>query len=136
MSRSVRCTLMLCLSLGLGACASGSGVPARDRNVISAEEVEAAEVRTAYELVERLRPLWLRSRGDRSTHLTTEIVVYQDNTMLGDIEMMKSIPIDLVDSVRSLDSAEAGRLAGLGSRHVERVIMIITKPNKPRINDG
>jgi hypothetical protein len=136
MTRSVRFSLALCLSLGLWGCASGSGGPARDRNVISSEEIEAAEVRTAYELVERLRPLWLRSRGDRSTHLTTEIVVYQDNTMLGDIEMLRSIPIDLVGSVRSLDSAEAGRLAGLGSRHVERVIMIVTKPNKPRINDG
>lgn len=136
MSRSVRCLLAFALPLGLWSCASGSAGPSRDRNVISAEEIEAAEVRTAYELVERLRPLWLRSRGDRSTHLTTEIVVYQDNTMLGDIEMLRSIPIDLVDSVRSLDSAEAGRLAGLGSRHVERVIMIVTKPNKPRINDG
>ena len=133
MPRSVRCMLAVCLSLGLWGCASGSGGLARDRNVISPEEIEAAEVRTAYELVERLRPLWLRSRGERSTHLTTEIVVYQDNTMLGDIENLRGIPIDLVGSVRSLDSAEAGRLAGLGSRHVERVIMIITKPNKPRM---
>ncbi|HSW31700.1 MAG TPA: hypothetical protein VLH75_19605 [Longimicrobiales bacterium] len=136
MSTSIRWLFALALPVGLWGCASGSGGPARDRNVISPEEIEAAQVRTAYELVERLRPLWLRSRGDRSTHLTTEIVVYQDNTMLGDIEMLRSIPIDLVGSVRSLDSAEAGRLAGLGSRHVERVIMIVTKPNKPGINDG
>lgn len=133
MPRSVRCMLAVCLPLGLWGCAAGSGGPARDRNVISPEEIEAAEVRTAYELVERLRPLWLRSRGERSTHLTTEIVVYQDNVMLGDIETLRSVPIDLVDSVRSLDSAEAGRLPGLGSRHVERVIMIVTKPNKPGI---
>jgi hypothetical protein len=53
-------------------------------------------------------------------------------SMLGDIETLRSVPIDLVGSVRSLDSAEAGRLAGLGSRHVERVIMIVTKPNKPQ----
>lgn len=128
MSRSVRCMLAVCLPLGLWGCASGSGGPARERNVISPQEIEAAEVRTAYELIERLRPLWLHSRGERSTHLTTEIVVYQDNTMLGDIEMLRSIPIEVVYSVRSLDSAEAGRLAGLGSRHVERVIMIVTQP--------
>jgi hypothetical protein len=131
LSKSIRWLFTLGLPLGLWSCASGSAGPSRDRNVISPEEIEAAEVRTAYELVERLRPLWLRSRGERSTHLTTEIVVYQDNTMLGDIEMLRGITIDLVGSVRSLDSAEAGRLAGLGSRHVERVIMIITKPNKP-----
>lgn len=132
MSRSIRRLLALALPLGLWSCASGSQGPSRDRNLISPEEIEAAGVRTAYELVERLRPLWLRSHGDRSTHLTTEIVVYQDNTVLGDIETLRAITIDLVGSVRSLDSAEAGRLAGLGSRHVERVIMVVTKPNKPR----
>ena len=133
MSKSIRLLFALALPLGLWSCASGSVGPSRDRNVISPEEIEAAKVRTALELVERLRPLWLRSRGGRSTPLTTEIVVYQDNIMLGDIEMLRSVPIDLVSSVRSLDSAEAGGLAGLGSRHVERVIMIITRPNKPGI---
>jgi len=132
MSKSICLLLALALPLGLWSCASGSQGPARDRNLISAEEIEGTDLRTAYEVVERLRPLWLRSRGDRSTHLTTEIVVYQDNTMLGDIESLREIPIELVDVIRSLDSAEAGRLAGLGSRHVERVIMIITRPNKPR----
>jgi hypothetical protein len=136
MSRAIRRLLAVCVPVGLWACATGSGGATRDRNLISPEEVERAQVRDAYELVERLRPLWLRSRGDRSTRLPTEIVVYQDNNMLGDVETLKSIPIELVDAVRSLDSAEAGRLAGLGSRHVERVIMIITKPDKPRINDG
>ena len=132
MWKSMRCLLACALPLGLWSCASGSGGPSRDPDLISTEEIEAADLRTAYEVVERLRPLWLRSRGDRSTHLTTEIVVYQDNTMLGDIETLRSVPIELVDVIRSLDAAEAGRLAGLGSRHVERVIMIVTKPNKPR----
>jgi len=135
MTKSRRWTPAWALALGLWGCASGSGGLARDPKLISSLEVEAAEVRTAYELVERLRPLWLRSHGDRSIHLTTEIVVYQDNVMLGDIETLRSVPIDLVESVRSLDSSEAGRLAGLGSRHVERVIMIITKPNKPGIKE-
>jgi len=132
MSKSIRLLLASALALGLWACASGSGGPPRDRNLITAEEIEAADLRTAHEVVERLRPLWLRSRGDRSTHLTTEIVVFQDNTMLGDVETLRSVPIELVDVIRSLDAAEAGRLAGLGSRHVERVIMIVTRPNKPR----
>jgi hypothetical protein len=133
MSKSIILLLAAAMPLALWSCASGTGGPSRQREVISAEEIESSTgLRSAYEVVERLRPLWLRSRGDRSTHLTTEIVVYQDNTMLGDVETLRSIPIDLVDSVRSLDSSEAMRLAGLGSRHVERVIMIITKPNKLR----
>jgi len=136
MSKSIRFLLAAAVPLALWSCASGSGGPSRDREVISAEEIESSTgLRSAYEVVERLRPLWLRSRGDRSTHLTTEIVAYQDNTMLGDVESLREIPIELVDEIRSLDSSAAMRLTGLGSRHVERVIMVITKPNKPRVND-
>lgn len=109
-------------------CAPGQGRITRTPEVITEEEVAASEARTAYELVERLRPLWLRSRGERSLRLPTEIVVYQGDTMLGDIETLHGIPIEVVHSVRSLDSAEAGRLAGLGSRHVERVIMVVMRP--------
>ncbi|NJD19035.1 MAG: hypothetical protein FIA95_07105 [Gemmatimonadetes bacterium] len=136
MSKSIRLLLAAAVPLALWSCASGSQGPSRDRNLISAEEIESSTgLRTAYEVVERLRPLWLRSRGDRSTHLTTEIVAYQDNTMLGDAESLREIPIELVDHIRSLDSSEAMRLAGLGSRHVERAIMVITKPNKPAIKE-
>lgn len=137
MSKAIRFLLGATVPLAVWSCASGSGGPSRDRDVISAEEIEGTTgLRSAYEVVERLRPLWLRSRGDRSTHLTTEIVAYQDNTMLGDVESLREVPIELVDEIRSLGSSEAMRLAGLGSRHVERVIMVITKPNKPRIKDG
>lgn len=137
MSKTIRFLLAAAAPLALWSCASGTVGPSRDREVISAEEIESSTgLRSAYEVVERLRPLWLRSRGDRSTHLTTEIVAYQDNTMLGDVESLREIPIELVDRIRSLDSSAAMRLTGLGSRHVERVIMVITKPNKPRVEDG
>jgi hypothetical protein len=102
--------------------------PSRDRNLITPEEIEASGARNAYELIQRLRPLWLQSRGERSVRLETAIVVYQDNAMLGGIDTLEGIPIELVRSVRALDSAEAGRLPGLGSRHVERAIMISTRP--------
>jgi hypothetical protein len=119
--------LLLLLPPLLWACTAGTQGPSRDRNLITAEEVQAAGVNNAYQLIERLRPLWLRSRGDRSTRLPTEIVVYQDGVMLGDPDLLRSIPIELVLMVRALDAAEAMRLPGLGSRHVERVIMVETR---------
>ena len=94
--------------------------------MISTQEVESAEVNNAYELIQRLRPMWLRSRGGRSTRLETEIVVYLNRSMLGDPEALRDIPIEIVRSVRVLDAAEAGRLPGLGSRHVERAILVET----------
>ncbi len=111
----------------LWACSPVTRGPSRDRSVITAEEVRSAEVNNAFHLIEHLRPLWLRSRGERSTRLPTEIVVYQDGVMLGDIESLRNIPIELVLSVRALDSTEAMRLPGLGSRHVERAILVETR---------
>jgi len=122
------CLTILAAAVLLSACSPLNRGPSRDRNLISAEEIADSDSRNAYELIQRLRPLWLQSRGERSIRLGTEIVVYQDGTMLGGIDLLEGIPIELVRSVRVLDSAEAGRLPGLGSRHVERVIMIYTRP--------
>jgi hypothetical protein len=127
MHTPVRTVILLAAAVGVWGCSSLNQGPGRDRNVISPEEIAASEARNAYELIQRLRPLWLQSRGDRSTRLETVIVVYQDNAMLGGIDTLERIPIELVRSVRALDSAEAGRLPGLGSRHVERAIMILTR---------
>lgn len=115
----------------LCGCASGSPGVSPERDLISREEVEAAQVTNAYQLIERLRPLWLRSRGERSVRLETLILVYQNQNLLGGIEQLHSIPIETVHSVRVLTAAEAGRLARLGSRHVERVIMVTTLPRVP-----
>lgn len=127
MHTPVRTVILLAAAVGVWGCSSLNQGPGRDRNVISPEEIAASEARNAYELIQRLRPLWLQSRGDRSTRLETVIVVYQDNAMLGGIDTLEGIPIEMVRSVRALDSAEAGRLPGLGSRHVERAIMILTR---------
>lgn len=127
MHTPVRTVILLAAAVGVWGCSSLNQGPGRDRNVISPEEIAASEARNAYELIQRLRPLWLQSRGDRSTRLETAIVVYQNDTMLGGVDTLENIPIEMVHSVRALDSAEAGRLAGLGSRHVERAIMILTR---------
>ncbi len=123
--------LPLVLIAVLCGCASGSPGVSPERDLISREEVEAAQVTNAYQLIERLRPLWLRSRGERSVRLETLILVYQNQNLLGGIEQLHAIPIETVHSVRVLTAAEAGRLAGLGSRHVERVIMVTTLPRVP-----
>jgi hypothetical protein len=118
---------LLALSVCLGGCVAGTQGPGGERDLITGQEIESIEVSNAYELIERLRPLWLRSRGGRSTRLETEIVVYVNESMLGGINDLRDIPIEIVDSVWALDSAAAGRLPGLGSRHVERAIMVVTR---------
>ncbi len=118
--------LLLLLPLCVGGCSASTRGPAGERNLITHEEVSRAGVSDAYQLIERLRPLWLRSRGGRSTRLETEIVVFVNGSMVGGVDTLHEIPIEIVESVRALDSADAGRLPGLGSRHVERAILVET----------
>jgi hypothetical protein len=83
-----------------------------------------------YEVVQRLRPRWLERRGgDRSFGLTTQIVVYQDQTFLGDIDTLGQIGPELAYEMRWLDGPTASAtLPGLGSRHVAGAIVIRTSP--------
>lgn len=118
--------LALVAALTVG-CASSPGGTSRDRNLITLDEIQNAQVRNALELIERVRPLWLQTRGERSTRLSTDIVVYQDAAMLGDTDLLRGIPIEIVLEVRALDSAEAGRLPGMSGRHVERAIVVVTR---------
>jgi len=127
MHAAVRVLLSIMVVACFWGCSSLNQGPTGDRNLISPDEIQTSDARNAYELIHRLRPLWLQSRGERSLRLQTTVVVYQDGAMLGGIETLEGIPIEIVRSVQALDAAEAGRLPGLGSRHVERAIMISTR---------
>jgi hypothetical protein len=109
-----------------GACATIPQAPG-DPDVILEDEIAASGARNAYEVVERLRPRWLRSGPPRSTRLDTVILVYLDGNRLGDIDALRNLPVEHVRHMHVLDSAEAGMLAGLGSQHVERAIMVASR---------
>jgi hypothetical protein len=98
-----------------------------DPDVILEDEIAAAGARNGYEVVERLRPRWLRSGPPRSTRLETVILVYVDGSILGGTETLRDLPVESIVRLHVLDSADAGQLPGLGSRHVERVIMVSTR---------
>jgi len=91
-------------------------------------------VRTLYDVVQRLRPRWLEIRaGDRSFAIGTgraTIVVFQDQSYLGDVEYLKQIAPDLAYELKWLDGPTASStLPGLGSQHVAGAIIIRTRPD-------
>jgi hypothetical protein len=121
--------LLVLLAAAAGCAAAGTARPVEaDWQVITSEEIRSSGARDAYEVVERLRPLWLRSRGARSSgHLDTEILVYLNGSRMGGPDALRSISMELIGSIRYLDGPRAtAELPGIGSRHVEGAIVITT----------
>jgi hypothetical protein len=118
------------LILGIAACAPATTSSGREQNVLTREEIMSAGVANLYDVVHRLRPRWLNVRGQRSfgqAALNTEVVVFQNQTMLGGVEVLREIAPDVAMRMHYLDGATAtASLSGLGSRHVEGAIIIET----------
>lgn len=117
------------LAGALGCASGGAGMAARDSRLISGGEIQEASggVANAYDLVQRLRPRWLQSRGERSTVLATRIAVYRDGQRLGGPDELRLILVADLEEIRYMDSAQAGRLPGTGSDHVEGAILVLSK---------
>ncbi|MFC1639266.1 hypothetical protein ACFL3B_00725 [Gemmatimonadota bacterium] len=112
--------------------AGGSG-PGTDLNLLTRAQIREVGVTTAYEVVDRLKPLWLTVRGGpRSFGLETEIVVFQDDMYLGGTDALRRIGIDGIYTIRYLDGATASAtLPGMQSRHVDGAIIVSMHPPDP-----
>lgn len=119
---------LLVLLIGAVACtATRAGTSGRDPDRISRAEIEASTAQDAYELIQRLRPRWLQSRGSRSLTMSTGIVVFVNSSRMGGVESLRQISRDAVTSIRYLDAAQAiAELPGIGSEHAEAAIVVST----------
>jgi hypothetical protein len=82
-----------------------------------------------WEVVRRLRPRWLEvnRRGDRSFGLQTNLVVFQNQTYLGNVDMLRQFSPESAYELEFLDGSTASNtLPGLGSQHVAGAIVIKT----------
>lgn len=96
-----------------------------DFNRITEEELRETRAVNLYELVERERPRWLISRGARSFHLETEIVVAVDRRYYGGVDALRQFKPEEVHEMVYLDGPTAtATINGLGSRHVEGAIAL------------
>ncbi|HYD51204.1 MAG TPA: hypothetical protein VEA99_01205 [Gemmatimonadaceae bacterium] len=103
----------------LSACASGgstTATPRRSADLITAEELAQTDTPNLLYAVQRLRPNWLRSRGQVSINTpgAGEPVVYIDDTRLGAIGTLEQIIPSEVREVRRLNAAEATNRYGTG----------------------
>ena len=133
--------VMACVLAAGCATASGGG-ERRDRREITRAEIEAASnASTAQDLVRRLRPEWLRTRGTGTFSRTEEegILVYVDGTRAGMVEMpsaaggggytgrsaLESIPASGIVRIRYYNATEATQKYGTG--HVHGAIEVTTR---------
>lgn len=96
---------------GHGAAGSGS-----TRAVLTAEELGAETLTSAYDAVQRLRPEWLVSRG--ATSLTRSgggrVAVYMDGIRFGEADSLHNIRVGDLREIRYLTGSEATTRFGTG----------------------
>lgn len=113
---SVRYLYLIAVAAVLGcAAASGTSGTPRNSSVITEQEIAAAHVSTAYDAVERLRPLYLRSRGTTSINTpgTEYASVYVDGQRHGDLSSLRNILADQVREIRYYNGPEGAARFGL-----------------------
>ena len=109
--------------------ASGAGTPRvpTDRNMINQLELESVAATNLYETIEKLRPNFLRSRGQASLSSAAPEypAVYVDGRPYGDISSLHSIITSQVGMVRYYDTTAAA--AKFGAMSVAGIIDVTTR---------
>jgi hypothetical protein len=111
----------------LAGCATAGGRAPGSGDVIGAEEMGTLRVATAFEIVERLRPAFLRSRGQTSlmTDAAQFAVVYVDGIRQGGPEALHRVAAQDVGEIRYLRARDATTRYGTG--HPAGAIEVTTR---------
>lgn len=97
------------------ATASQSGERrSESRNRLSHQELVDTSELTLYDAIQRLRPLWLRTRGAVSARGAAPVVVYVDNVRIGYVNNLHNIPVESVQAVSFVSASDATTRWGLG----------------------
>jgi hypothetical protein len=122
----VLCSLPVTL-LAMTSCASMKRVDETNNNIITADEIQAANVSTAYDVITKLHANYLHSRGQNSILLkqNKEPTVFLDNVEYGSIASLRNIPASTVAEIRFIEGWDA--MTKYGSDHVAGVIQIYTR---------
>lgn len=104
-------------------------------NLITQAEIEGAHLETIYDVIERLRPNMMRTRGQMgrvsgasggsSGAEMSTIKVYLNGTMIGDISMLRGIQAASVKQVQFFNSSDATTRFGTG--HDAGAILVTSK---------
>lgn len=117
----------LLLLLTLVACgATGPARRSASSDILARAEIEASRATNAYELLQQLRPQFLRNRGAQSVKdpRAGYAVVYINDMPHGDLEILRSVSVTEIDEIRYISAADATTRWGTG--HTGGVIQVRT----------
>jgi len=98
---------------------------------VTSVEIAATSAGSAYDLVSRLRPTWLRPGGISSVSggkISSQVtLVYLDGNKMGEIDALRSISASGIQTMRWLDAVRAQTvLRGIGTEAIAGAILLST----------
>lgn len=117
-SLGARLAVLVAVVLLVHGCggATSAASPSRASNVIRTAEVEQSNTTNAWDLVQRVRPAWLRGRGapDLRGSPPDLPVVYIGTSRYGAVETLRGIPTSGVLEMRYINAVTATTRYGNG----------------------
>lgn len=118
--------LALLFLLPLVGCASQRVTSvSRDRNLLTYEEVNSSDFRSAYDAVRALRPQWLQTRGTSSLYVENPVMVYVDGSQMGGPDSLSAVSRLEIEYIRYYSPADAQSRWGLN--HTNGAIEVVTR---------
>jgi hypothetical protein len=118
--------LVLAFALACAPPATTGKSETRNPNLITKDEITAANVYNAYDAVRVLRPTFLHSRGPTTLRQPDTGLprVYLDHQFYGEIELLRQIDTKSIREIRFYNASEASIKFGLGN--TSGVIEVLT----------
>lgn len=121
----VLAAVMMAIMVACSSVSSTRRPGSSQSGLITMDQVNATGYSTAFEVVQALRPQWLRGRGRTSVNLSESVKVYLDDSLLGEPEQLRNITARSIGSIRYLDGNEATQRWGMD--HGQGAIMVSTR---------
>ena len=127
--RALSVLMVLALPL-LAGCVSGSGTSGpsgAQRYLISLEEIQGQPTMSAFEIVSRFRPNWVRghSVSFRSDTGRNYPAVFVDGRPFGDIESLNQFGTEVIQELRFISASDATTRFGTG--YPAGIIEVVTR---------
>lgn len=125
MNRSRALLLALLLTAACGGVQAAPGTAPRSRYILTADEIAAAGVNTAYDALMRLQPGWVHGAREG------RVGVFINGSMVGDITFLHELPANQIGEARYV--VRGALRAELGERRAKGLTgAIMIRTSRPR----